>query len=600
MATAPAAHVSAIMKLLNGLGHALSDPRSAAVLGLAQGLGQASAPHMLTPVPMSQALSMGMQGAQAYRQASLANATQQEALLPFQIAKTHEAEQAVAGQSNPNLSPLQRAGDQALAANLISPGMGATLYANNPQVVAQKTLAETLNQLQKIPANERALILAKAFNLPAQGTLPEATEQAPGGGVSTMPGAGGAIAANAYNQAGGAAAGSYPANAALHYVTRAPGTAGATLGPPPAPFVPMAGAPPVAAPQANPAALNAERQAAMRRQVGVMNGVSGAAQAAGRPAPFAPAPLPSGGLPQPTPAGMAAPGTPAAERVAGQRQAPAVFAQLRTAQAAGAAAPGGARPVLSLPAARGAQAQSGGPGIFSPGSTVAGYTLQKDAAAQTLTQEGEAAKETEAAQQQLARLTEMQQSLNRIPLGGNVAKLYDTIGNALNYAGIKVPGLAAMQEYSKYETNFVADAARKMGAKVSYQEVGYIAKGVPDFTLAGNAPRALLAQLQGASQYDVARNQALKYYATAVPNLYGKAYQGTTRGFEQWWQKSGVTPGSFMFMSTAWALPPAQRAEYIRSFQRNATGKVYIRQYQKAQAFLRQHPQLTPFWQQQQ
>ncbi len=591
-APVPAAHQSVITKLLSGIGRALNNPNDAGLLGLASGLGAASAPHMLTPVSMGQALSMGMQGAQQYRQASLANAIQQQAMLPYQVARTHEAQQAVSGQNNPSLSPLARAGDQALAANIISPGMGATLYANNPAVVAQRTLATTLNQLQKIPANERAVLLAKAFNLPAQGALPEATQQTPGGGVAQMPGAPGAIASNAYNQAGGAAAGSYPVRAALSYHTKTPGHAGGTLGPPPGPFAPAPAA---------PGASSAAREAAIREQVGLMTAMNNTAGAAGRPMPFAPPPqaLPSGGLPQPTPGGMAAPGTVAAERSAGQRQLPAVVAQLKAAQGAGVPVSGTARPVLALPAARGAQPQAQAGGIFSPGSTVAGYELQKAAAQQTLGEEGEAAKETEAAQAQLARLTEMQQALDRIPVGGNFSKVYEGIGNALNYAGIKVPGLAAIQEYSKYRTNFVADAARKMGAKVSYQEVGYIAKGVPDFTLAGNAPRALLAQLSGAAQYDIARNQAMTYYANHVPNLYGKAYQGTARGFETWWQKSGVTPGSFMFMSTAWALPPAQRAEYLRNFQRNQTGKAYIKQYQKAQAFLRQHPQLVPFWQQQ-
>jgi hypothetical protein len=589
----PAAHESAITKLLNGIGSALNDPNNAGLLGLASGLGAASAPHMLTPVSMGQALSMGMQGAQQYRQQALANAIQQQAMLPYQVARTHEAQQAVSGQNNPNLSPLARAGDQALAANIISPGMGATLYGNNPAVVAQKTLAETLNQLQKIPANERAVLLAKAFNLPAQGALPEATQQTPGGGVAPMAGAPGSIAANAANKAGGAASAAYPYSAALSYHTKTPGQAGGTLGPRPAPFAPVG----AALPQAAPGASSAAREAAIREQIGLMNGVSGAANAAGRPAPFAPPTpaLPSGGYPQPTPGGLAPPGTLAAERAAAQRQLPAVVGELKAAQGAGAVPVPGA----ALPGARGAQPQPEAGGIFSPGSTVAGYELQKAAAQQTLAQEGEAAKETEAAQAQLARLTEMQQALDRIPVGGNFSKVYEGIGNALNYAGIKVPGLAAIQEYSKYRTNFVADAARKMGAKVSYQEVGYIAKGVPDFTLAGNAPRALLAQLSGAAQYDIARNQAMTYYANHVPNLYGKAYQGTARGFETWWQKSGVTPGSFMFMSTAWALPPAQRAEYLRNFQRNQTGKAYIKQYQKAQAFLRQHPQLVPFWQQQ-
>lgn len=243
----------------------------------------------------------------------------------------------------------------------------------------------------------------------------------------------------------------------------------------------------------------------------------------------------------------------------------------------------------------------GGSGIFSNGQSVAGYELQKQAAAQTLAQETAAAKETEGAQMQLARLTEMQQALGKMPLGGNIAKVYDTVSEALNYTGIKMTGLAAMQAYTKYRTNFVAEAARKMGAKVSYQEVGYLAKGVPDFTLAGNAPRALIAQLQGASQYDIARNQALTYYANRVPNVYGKAYQGTARGFEQWWQKTGVTPGMFMYLNTAMALPPGpQRAQYVRHLQSTATGRMYLRQYQKGQRFLTQNQALVPFWSAQQ
>ncbi len=207
----PAQDPGILSRLLKSVNSVYSNPNDAALLGLAQGFGAASAPHMLTPVSMGQALGMGMQGAQAYQHQVLQNAIQREGMLPFQVARTKEAEQAVNGQSNPNLSPLERAGDQALGANLISPGMGATLYNNNPAVVAQKTLAETLNQLQKIPANERAVLLAKAFGIPAQGPLPTATTQAAGGGpLRILPGGLAALAGTSGATAGGAAQATYP------------------------------------------------------------------------------------------------------------------------------------------------------------------------------------------------------------------------------------------------------------------------------------------------------------------------------------------------------------------------------------------------------
>ena len=577
---------SVITKLLAGLNGAFSNPNDAGLMGFAQGMLAASQPHMMTPVSMGQALGMGMQGAQAYRQASLANAIQQEAALPFQKARTATFVKSLAGSYNPNLTPAQRASDQSEALQFagIDP-------AKVPWIAQQLTRANQTGSLHPVPANTR-LVWGNGQPLAAaQGALPTGTQQGPGGTVSTMPGAPQAIASNAANSAGGAAAATYPYQAGLSYHTRAPGTAGATLGPRPGPFVPVGAA--------NPAA-------AMRRTIGVEQGLASSAQAAGRPGPFAP-PMPApntgaaglgGGTTAAAPPGSHAATRQFYESPAGRAQFAAQANAAARGYAAGTPVAAGApRSTLGLPAGRVGAAPAPGGGIFSPGSSVAGYQLQKQAADQTLAQEASSSKETEAAQAQLARLTEMQQALNHIPVGGNVAKLYSGIGDALNYAGVKIPGLQAIQEYTKYRTNFVADAARKMGANVSYTEVGFLAKGVPDFTLAGNAPRTLLAQLQGAAQYDIARNQALKYYELNVPNSYGQAYQHTSRGFEQWWQKTGVTPGTFMFLSTADALPQAQQAEYIRSFQRNATGKTYMNQYRKAQAFLRQNPQLVPFWQ---
>ncbi len=543
----PANDPSVLSRLLRSVGNVYSNPNDAALLGMASGFGAAGAPHMLTPVPMGQAFGMASQAAQPYRQQVVGANIQQEAALPFQVMRTQALEKSFRDAMNTSLPAHQRAA----AAYRVDSLMGWNA-ASDPTVANR--LAQIKAGYQPVPQAPGTTLttaakVAQGAGQTAHGAVPEASTYDPATNtVKQAAGAPAVLAANAANKAGGAAAATLPYGLAQHYVTRAPGTAGGTLGPRPGPFAPVQAAPPGA---------TAPNPAAMQRMIGLQQGLTNAAQAAGRPAPM------------PT---LGAPG--------GAAQPPAQASQ-----------------ALGVPPQSPVQPQSA-PGIFSPGSTVAGYQLQRQSADQTLAQEATSAKETEAAQAQLARLTEMQASLSQIPVNGNFAKVYESIGNALNYAGVKVPGLQAIQEYSKYRTNFVADAARKMGAKVSYQEVGYIAKGVPDFTLAGNAPRALLAQLQGASQYDIARNQAMAYYAKSVPNVYGKSYQGTTRGFEQWWQKTGVTPGAFMFLSTAQSLPVAQQAQFIRSFQRNATGKMYLKQYIKAQAFLRANRQLVPFWQQ--
>ena len=543
--TPPANDPSVLSRLLNAVSSVYTNPKYAPLLGLASGFGAAGAPHAMTPISMGQAVNMANQSAQAYRQQVVGANIQQEAALPYQVMRTQALEKSFRDAMNPGLPAHQRAA----AAYRVDSLMGWNA-ASDPTVA---------NRLAQIKANYQPVSQAPGATLTtasnvaqgggqvAHGAVPEASQYNPATNtVQAATGAPAVLAANAANKAGGAAAATLPYGLAQHYVTRPPGTAGGTLGPQPGPFAPVQPGSP------NPAA--------MQRMIGLQQGLTNAAQAAGRPAPMPAVPSPQN-VPAPPVGGPGAPGAPP--------------------PTAGAAVP-----------------PQSATGIFSPGSTVAGYQLQKQAADQTLAQETGSAKDTEAAQAQLARLTEMQQALAKIPVNGNFAQVYETAANALNYFGVKMSGLTAMQEYTKYRTNFVADAARKMGAKVSYQEVGYLAKGVPDFTLAGNAPRALLAQLQGASQYDIARNQGMAYYAKQVPNLYGKSYQGTTRGFEQWWQKTGVTPGAFMFLSTAQSLPPAQQAQFIRSFQRNATGKMYLKQYVKAQAFLRANQQLLPFWQQ--
>ncbi|MGH7105075.1 MAG: hypothetical protein ACREFT_01035 [Acetobacteraceae bacterium] len=596
--TAPTApqDPSAIAKLLQGLNTTMSDPSNAGTIGLAQGLLAASAPHMLTPVSMGQAMGQGLASSQQYQGEALQNALARLSL-PMRAMKVAAFRNAWQTMNDPSASDADKATAGAVLTNMFSPGMGPAMIANSAPIQAARVRAESQNKPLTVGPGARVYGPTGAPSVGAQGALPEGTAQAPGSlDLSFLPGAPGAIAANAFNKAGGGAAGAYPYSAALSYHTPAPGAAGATLGPRPGPFAPQGVPPQGAAAPPSPQALAAAQALARQRQVGTMQGVTQAAQASGAPVPFRIPPQPyiqpppsTGGVgPNPS-----APGTPASSREIGQTpQGRAYTAAAMRALSQQAQGQPGPRPVLGLPP----RAQGTGNGLVAPGLSPAQVELQKQAAQQTAAQESQGTHETEAAQAQLARLTEMQSALTRIPLGGNLAKVYEGIGNALNFAGIKVPGLTAMQEYAKYRTNFVADAARKMGAQVSYQEVGYIAKGVPDFTLAGNAPKALVAQLSGAAQYDIARNQALQFFENSVPNPYGKAYQHTSRGFEQYWQGTGVTPGSLMFMNTLFALPPADRGEYLQNFRSTLTGKVYLQQYAKAQAFLRQNPGLVPFW----
>ena len=558
----PAARQSAIMKLLHGIGSALSDPQSAGILGLAEGLGAASAPHMLTPVSMGQAMSMGLQGAQQYRQASLANAIQQQAMLPYQVARTHEAQQAVSGQNNPSLSPLARAGDQALAANIISPGMGSTLYANNPAVVAQKTLAETLNQLQKIPANERAVLLAKAFNLPAQGALPEATQQTAAGGVAQMQGAPGAIASNAYNQAGGAAAGSYPVRAALSYHTKTPGHAGGTLGPPPGPFAPA---------QAAPGAANAARAAAIREQIGLMNGVSGAANAAGRPAPFAPTTpaAPSGGYSQPTPGGLAPPGTLAAERSAAQRQLPAVMAQLKAAQGAGVPGTGAARPVLTLPGARGAQPQGGG--IFSAGMSPAQYAMSVGQGKQAVATNEGYQKQAEDAKDMLAQLESLDQSAHNFAPG----QFADARIKGLQWMqslGLITPAemnrLGSAQEGAKMTIQLQSAFTRSLGSREAAQIFATLGRGVPNLTMSPDGFAKVSAYMAGMARYNMLRAEHAQNYFNA-----GNV-KGVNNVRDQFLMHTN--PAYFVIASA----PPAVQREMVASM--GAKARPFLHRWQKA------------------
>lgn len=189
-----------ITKLLAGLEKVTGSPQDAGVMGLAQGLLAASAPHMLTPVSMGQALGMGMQGAQAYRQASLANAIQQEAMLPYQTARSSAVVRA--------LQKPHSYAARTLVDNMLG---GQAAVTHDPRVVGPATAAQSANQFHTVGANARGFGPVGAPSAGAQAALPTATSQAPGGGpVRILPGALPALAGTSGATAGGAAAATYP------------------------------------------------------------------------------------------------------------------------------------------------------------------------------------------------------------------------------------------------------------------------------------------------------------------------------------------------------------------------------------------------------
>lgn len=227
--------MAGLADILSGLNQGLSDPSNAGVMGFAQGLLQAGAPHMLTPVPMGQALSQGMASSQQYQGAALKNAMARLSV-PFQQMKVMTFAKAMKTLNDPKASPQQKAAAQALAANLISPGMGPSMLANDPTVQAAKTTAVQGATPHTVAPSDRMVTGTGAPLVRAQGSLPTGTAQGPGGAIAPLPGALPAIEATAGAQSGGAAAGSFPFQQALKqtgYFKRSPGQAGAFSAPAP-------------------------------------------------------------------------------------------------------------------------------------------------------------------------------------------------------------------------------------------------------------------------------------------------------------------------------------------------------------------------------
>ncbi len=499
---------SVITKLLAGLNGAFSNPNDAGLMGFAQGMLAASQPHMLTPVSMGQALGMGMRGAQAYRQASLANAIQQEAALPFQKARTATFVKSLAGSYNPNLTSAQRASDQSEALQFagIDP-------AKVPWIAQQLARANQTGSLHPVPANTR-LVWGNGQPLAtAQGALPTGTQQGPGGTVSTMPGAPQAIASNAANTAGAAAAATYPYQAGLSYHTRAPGTAGATLGPRPGPFVPVGAA--------NPAA-------AMRRTIGVEQGLASSAQAAGRPGPFAP-PMPApntgaaglgGATTAPAPPGTLAAHRQFQESPAGRAQFAAQANAAARGYAAGApAAAGVPRSTLGLPAGRvGAAPAPGGGGIYSQGMTPAQVAMSAGQGKQAVDMNAGYQKQAEDAKDMLAQLQGLAQDAHNFA-PGQFAEARVKGLQWLQSVGLITPAemnhLGSAQEGAKMTIQLQSAFTKSLGSREAAQIFATLGRGVPNLTMSPDGFAKVSAYMAGMARYNMLRAEHAQTYFNA-------------------------------------------------------------------------------------
>ena len=571
----PANDPGVLSRLMKSIGSVLNNPADAARLGMSVGLGAASAPHLMTPISMGQALSMGLQAAQQYRQAAYGNTLQQTALIPFQQTRTQEIEKSFRNATNPKLTPQERAA----AAYKVDSLMGWNA-ASDPAVANR--LAQIQAAYKPVPQAPGTTLttaakVAQGAGQTAHGAVPEASLFNPATGALRQASAAPAIiAANAANRGGAWAAATYPYSAAQHVVVPPAGLQAQRLAPVPGPFRPVIPAAPGAAGPAQQAA----RQAAMQRMIGTQIGLTNAAQGAGRagplpqtgqampgqPVPGAPPAAqaqgvgPSGGWPQQTPVGVAPPGSLAAERAAGERNMPAVAAQLR----------------------------ANGGGLQGP--PLAAYSAQKAIGAQTGVAAEEATKEAGAARQQIAVYNQMNQALSQMGPVGAWREVSTQLGHLANYLGFTPMNIQSAAEFDKYRTQLVGAVTKSVSPRASTQEMDFLARSVPNYTLPGNAAQVLVSELRGLSQYQVVKSNALTVYLQSVAPTVKGPYGGTALGFSKWFVNNGPSPSSIVLGSVLSSLPAPQASAYVRRLRGTATGRHMIRQYERALKFQQQYP----------
>lgn len=175
---------SAIAKLLAGLNSTMSDPNSSGLTGFAQGLLQASAPHMLTPVSGGQALGMGAAASQQYQQQSLQNALTRTAVLPFQQQRTLMIMSLNKTLNDPNASPADKANARAIYDKIVGGD------PNADPVVVKATTAARAQETPAGPGQGGSEYAATHGENPIRGPqLPGTIGDASTGSTSVAPGA---------------------------------------------------------------------------------------------------------------------------------------------------------------------------------------------------------------------------------------------------------------------------------------------------------------------------------------------------------------------------------------------------------------------------
>ncbi len=465
------APTSKLDQLIEGLNSALSSPSDAPLLGFGQGLLAASAPHMLTPITMGQALGMGLQGSQAYQHAMLANAMQ-SAVLPLTRAKTAEA---LARMQNPN-SYVGRA----LVDTMLG-GPNALKY--DPNVIGPATRATQANTLHTLGPGQRGVNGLGVPWVPAQGALPTGTTQTPTGAVQMMPGAIPALVQSANATAAGSSQGALPAREAeklTGYQTVTPSSwktqtgGGAQLAP------------------AVAAALNSRtgRQArtqAMEKETGIMSGISSTS-------------------------GTPPPGVAPTQQAQQMEQA-----QAQQAQQAQGQPPQGAPPqaMPHAPPQAMPQPQQAPVNPLGTPMSFAQYKWMPEAqkaAVETYKQFQQQANDALQLKAQIANLGLTTQAFQPGQFADTRAKLL----NYLQSTGMISPSLekslGSAQEGSKLSIQMQSVFTRALGSREAAQVFATMGHAVPNLTMSPDGISKISAFMDGISRYNQARYQSAQTY----------------------------------------------------------------------------------------
>ncbi len=468
---------SKLDKLIDGLNSALSSPSDAPLLGFGQGLLAASAPHMLTPVTMGQALGMGLQGSQAYQHAMLANAMQR-AVLPMAQAKTQAIVQALH-------NPTSYAG-HTFADNVLG---GQAAVSHDPRVVAAATQAAQAYTPHNVGPGQRMVTGMGAPVVGAQGALPTGTAQTPTGGLQMMPGALPALARTAYATGAGSSQGALPAREAeklTGFQTVTPSSwktqtgGGAALNPAVAAYL-------------NTRAGRNTRTQAMQKETGIMSGISGTS-------------------------GAPPPGIAPQQQAQQMEQAQAQQAQAQQEQQAQGQPPQGAPPQQGMPHAPPQAMPQPQQAPVNPLGTPMSFAQYKwmpeaqKAAVETYKQFQQQANDALQLKTQIANLGLTTQAFQP-------GQFADTRAKVLNYlqsTGMISPSLekslGSAQEGSKLSIQMQSVFTRALGNREAAQVFATMGHAVPNLTLSPDGISKISAFMDGIARYNQARYQSAQTY----------------------------------------------------------------------------------------